>query len=137
MSNIIIRQELATRLKTWADAQNPSVQIAYQNVPFLKPSTPGVPWLEAQLLPNVTLNNEVSGSRKTYMGIFQVNCWGLYGNGMRVIETLAQNVIDLFPVLPKTGLVSIEQTPTAENPLFDTAGWVIVPVTIKYRMETF
>lgn len=137
MSNSIIRAELATKLKTWADAQDPPIAIAFENVPFTKPGNPGVPFLETNLLPNFTSNNEVSGSRKTYIGIFQVNCWGLYGNGMRKVETMAESIVNLYPLLPKSGPVSIEQTPSVEKPILDTTGWVIVPVTIKYRMETF
>lgn len=138
MSNSIIRAELASRLKDWAEAQVPPIPaIAFQNVPFTKPGSPPVPFLETLLIPNTTLNKELSGNRKTYMGIFQVNCWGGYGRGMRQVEDIAQAVINLYPMLPKSGPVSIESTPTAERPLWDTTGWVIVPVTIKYRMETF
>lgn len=135
MSNAVIRAELESRLKTWADAQNPQVPIAFQNAAFTKPSSG--PYLEAWLLPGPTLNKTVDGSRKTYIGIFQINCWAKSGNGMGVVEQLSQSVINLFPMLPKTGSVSIEKTPEAERPIPDDAGWVIVPVTIQYRMETF
>jgi hypothetical protein len=133
MSNAVIRAELETRLKAWADAQIPEVPIAFQNVPFTKPTGP---YLEAILMPNGTFNKELSGTRKTYIGIFQVNCWAPSGKGMGQVEALSQSVVNLFPILPKSGAVSIEQTPTAEKPLPDDSGWVIVPVTIKYRMET-
>lgn len=137
MSNSVIRLELATRLKDWADAQDPPIEIAFQNVPFEKPGNPPVPFLESLFIPNTTLQKELSGSRKTYMGIYQVNVWAGYGRGMRQAEDIAQAIINLYPMLPKSGAVSIESTPTAEKPLWDTTGWVIVPVTIKYRMETF
>lgn len=133
MSNTTIRAEFETRLKAWADAQVPPVPIAFEGAAFAKP-TAGV-FLQPSLLPNPTMNLEVSGKRKTYIGIFQVNCWALEGRGMGEVEQLAQDVIDLFPFLPKTGPVSIEQSPAAEKPLPDGSGWVIVPVTIKYRME--
>lgn len=133
MSNQIIRAELESRLKAWAAAQMPPIPVAWQGAPFNKP-VEGV-WLEALLLPNDTLNIDLSGKRKTYMGLFQINCWSKSGKGMGVVEALAQNVINLFPMLPKIGLVSIEQTPSAEKPISDTSGWVIVPVTIRYRME--
>ena len=135
MSNAKIRAELETRLKTWADAQTPQIPIAFQGVSFTKPAD-GSPYLEPILLPNPTLNKTVDGKRKTYIGIFQVNCWAQSGRGMGPVESLAQSVINLFPLLPKTGSVSIEQTPAADSPLLDN-GWLVVPVTIKYRMETF
>lgn len=134
MSNAVIRAELETRLKTWADAQSPQVPIAFQNVSFTKPAGP---YLEAYLIPNATLNKELSGSRKTYIGLFQINCWAPKGTGMGQVEALAQSIVDdVFPFLGPDGAVSIEQTPSADPPLWD-AGWVIVPVTVKYRMETF
>lgn len=132
--NSVIRAELEARLKTWADAQNPKIPIAFQNVAFTKPSS-GV-FLEAYLIPNDTLHKEVSGARKTYIGLFQINCWAKSGQGMGDVEQLAQSVVGLYPMLPKTGPVSIEGTPSAERPIPDNSGWVIVPVTIKYRMES-
>lgn len=134
MSNSIIRAELETRLKNWADAQTPKVPIAFQNAPFTKP-TDGT-FLEAFLIPSSTMNLEVSGKRKTLIGIFQVNCWAQRGKGMRTVEQLAQNVVNLFPILPKTGAVSIESTPNAESPIWDDSGWVIVPVSVRYRYES-
>lgn len=133
MSNSIIRAELETRLKAWADAQTPKVPIAFENVPFVKPLD-GV-YLEAFLVPNITLDVAVDGSRQRHLGIFQVNCWAKSGKGMRQVEKLAQDVIDLFPLLPKVGVVSVDRTPVAESRLMDSAGWVIVPVTIPYRYE--
>jgi hypothetical protein len=109
------------------------VPIAFENVPFVKPLD-GV-YLEAFLVPNITLDVAVDGSRQRHLGIFQVNCWAKSGKGMRQVEKLAQDVIDLFPLLPKVGVVSVDRTPVAESRLMDSAGWVIVPVTIPYRYE--
>jgi hypothetical protein len=135
MSNAIIRASFETRLKTWADAQtNPKVYISFQGVPFTKP-VDGSTFIECILVPNVTLNPTLDGARKTYYGIFQVNCWAPQGKGMRAVETLSQAIVDLFPLVPKTGGVSIEGTPSTRPALQDASGWVVVPVTIKYRYE--
>lgn len=136
MSNSKIRAELETRLKAWADAQTPKVPIAFQGTAFTKPVN-GSPYLEAYLIPGATVNKDLSGKRKTYIGLFQINCWAQSGKGMGQVETLAQSIINLFPVLPKTGAVSVEQTPAADSSILDDSGWLIVPVTIRYRMETF
>lgn len=136
MSNAIIRASFETKLKAWADAQTPKVPIAFQAAAFTKP-TNGSPYLEAFLIPGETLSKELSGKRKTYIGLFQVNCWAQTGAGMGAAESLAQSVINLFPMVPKIGAVSIECNPSAEHPIPDDSGWVIVPVTIKYRMETY
>lgn len=134
MSNKIIRAELETRLKTWADAQIPKIPIAFENVAFTKPSE-GV-FLETYLIPSITLDREVSGAKQRLLGIFQVNCWARSGKGMRQVEQLSQDVISLFPLLPKVGAVSIDGTPSTESALLDQSGWVVVPVTIKYRYES-
>lgn len=133
MSNATIRAELETRLKTWADAQTPKIPVSFEGVPFTKPAS-GT-YLECFLIPAVTIDADVSATRQRRLGIFQVNCWIKSGTGMRQVETLAQNIIDLFPILPKTGAVSIESTPYADNSILDPSGWIAVPVSIQYRHE--
>ena len=80
MSNQIVRVALETRLKAWADAQVPKLPIAFEGSPFSKPSTGA--YLEPILIPNVTAHNELSGQRKTSLGIFEVRCWYPSGRGM-------------------------------------------------------
>ena len=133
MSNSVIRAELDSKLKAWADAQIPKVPVAYEGFPFTKP-TDGV-FVESFLIPAITMDSDVSGDSKRYLGIYQINCWARSGRGMKQVETLAQNIINLFPMLPKTGSVSIESTPYAEKYVLDQSGWVILPVTIQYRYE--
>lgn len=133
MSNAVIAAALETRLKTLADSLG--VLVAWEGREFLKPE--GM-WFEAFLLPNETMNYELSGTRKTYLGLFQVNCWAPTGRGLGPLRALAQSVIDEFQLVPKTGSVSIEATPTADRPIeSDPSGWVAVPVLIKYRYEAY
>jgi len=134
MSNSIIRSALETKLKTWADAQVPKIPVAFEGIAFSKPSSGA--YIEPLLIPNVTSNNELSGRRKTLLGIFEVRCWHPSGRGMGGVEQLVNNVISLFPLLPKIGSVSIENTPHAEHPIIDESGWIIVPVLIFYRYES-
>ena len=82
------------------------------------------------------MNNELSGSRKTHLGILEVRCWCPSGKGMGAVEQLSNSIINLFPLLPKVGGVSVEKTPYAEDYLLDEAGWVIVPVLVFYRYES-
>lgn len=134
MSNKIIRAELETRLKVWADAQTPKIPVAFEGVTFTKP-TDGV-YLATFLLPTETIDVDVSATRKRRIGIFQINCWARAGKGMGQVETLAQNIIDLFPIIPKVGTVSVERTPYANDAIPDDSGWMIVPVTVEYRHES-
>lgn len=130
MSNTLIRAELEGRLQAWATAQG--VQVAWENVSFTKPTTK---FVEPIFIPAVTINSNVSGRRATYLGALQVNCWAPIGTGMGQVMTLAESLIAAFPLLPKTGAVSIESTPSAKKPILDESGWVVVPVLIKYRYE--
>lgn len=134
MSNSIVRAMFETRLKTWASTQVPKLPIAFEGVSFTKPTTGA--YIEPILIPNVTTHNELSGQRKTHLGIFEVRCWYPSGKGMGGVEALANNIVNLFPILPKVGSVSVENTPYAEHPQFDDAGWIIVPVLIFYRYES-
>lgn len=133
MSNPIIRSELETRLKTWADAQTPKVPIAFEGIAFSKPTGP---FLEPLLFPNIVSDTTLAGDRQTYRGIFEVRCWCPSGRGMGAVERMASNIASLFPLLPKTGKVSVENTPYTERPQLDEAGWTIVPVMIMYRYES-
>lgn len=135
MSNAIIRAALETRLKAWADAQVVKIPIAFEGVSFTKPSSG--PYLQPLLIPNVTVNQDLSGARKTLLGLFEVACWWPSGKGMGGVEKLAQSVVELFPLLPKSGVVSIESTPYAERPVLDESGWIVVPVIILYRYESY
>lgn len=131
MSNTLIRATLEARLKTWAQAQN--VPVAWENVGFTKPASSM--FVEPFFVPAVTFNTDVAGARATYIGFFQVNCWAPTGTDMIAVTNLTDSLIDAFPMLPKVGAISIESTPSAKKPIEDEAGWVIVPVLIKYRYE--
>jgi hypothetical protein len=133
MSNAIIRATLESRLKAWADSQTPKIPIAFEGAPFTKPTTGA--YLQPLLIPNITLNSDLSGKRNTLLGIFEVNCWIQSGRGMGGVEQIVNNIVNLFPVVPKTGNVSVENTPHAERPMVDDSGWIIVPVVIMYRYE--
>jgi hypothetical protein len=54
---------------------------------------------------------------------------------MGTVEKLAQSIIDLFPILPKTVPYQLNKLQPLSVCWMTLAG-LIVPVTIKYRMET-
>lgn len=133
MSNALIRGAFESRLKVWADAQVPRIPIAFEGTSFIRPASGA--YIEPLLAPNVTINNDLSGQRKTHRGIFEVRCWYPSGVGMGGVEKLSSNIINLFPMLPKIGKLSVENTPYAEHSSIDDSGWIIVPVLIFYRYE--
>lgn len=134
MSIDLIRKELETKLKTWADSQSPAITVAWQDVSFTKPVDYS-PFVEPILMPTTTMNYELSGHRRTEIGLFQINVWTKKGIGMSKAESIATSLVTLYPIVPKTGTVSIESTPSLGRSLSDDSGWVITPVLISYRYE--
>ena len=132
MSNTVIRSELEQRLQTWANSFNPVIPIAWEGVAFQLPSER---YLQPFMIPAATTNPSVDGSRKRYTGIFQVNVYVKDGKGTKAINELCDSLINYFPVIPKSGNVSIEQTPSVSNGIA-LDGWRVVPVSIPYRMES-
>ena len=129
----VIRSELETRLAAFAAAQSPPLPVAWEGIPFTKPTTGG--YLEPFLISASTVNPDVAAKRSREVGVFQVNIYFPDGTGSAPCSNVAIALISAFPVVPKTGLVSIEQTPNAARALLDTSGWRVVPVSIKYRYE--
>lgn len=135
MSTQIIRSELTKRLNTWAEAQVPPVTLSLEGEAFDKPADKS-PWLQVFLLPAPTVNPTVDGLNKREIGIFQVNCWVWDdGGGAGKSDRLVQNVVDLFPIIPKFSDVSVERTPSISRPLGED-GWRVTPISISYRYES-
>lgn len=133
MSNATIRAYFESKLTTFAAAQSSIIPIAYEDRPFTPPSSGS--YLEPFLLPSPTMNVTVNGLRSRYMGIFQVNVYVKSGLGSKASEALVQQIINLFPVIPKDSDVSVEQTPYATRVSQELSGWKCTPITIRYRME--
>lgn len=128
-----IRQELETRLSVFAAALSPPVPVSYENVSFNRPATG--PFLECFVNSGSTVNVTVDGTRTRERGVFQINVWFPSGGGMAKPELLAAQIVAAFPVVPKTGNVSIEQTPNTKQALLDVSGWIIIPISCMYRYE--
>lgn len=135
MSISIIRSELTTKLNAWATAQSPVIKLALEGESFVKP-VDKASFLEVFILPAATIDTSVDGLNKREIGIFQVNCWTWdNGQGAGKSDRLAQSIVDLFPIVPKLSVVSVERTPSVSQPIFED-GWRIIPVTIQYRYES-
>lgn len=130
-----IRSELEGTLLTWAAAQSPPLLVCVEGVPFVKPTN--APYLQVWLTSSVTTNPTVDGKRKRVRGFVSVNICVPDGKGSKQAEDLAQQIVDLFPVVPKSlfTTVSIEQTPQTGQAMIDNA-FRVIPVTIRYRQES-
>ena len=100
----------------------------------MKPTN--APYLQVWFAGSTTANPTVDGTRKRTRGFMQVNIAALNGQGSKQGEDLAQQIVDLFPILPKSlfTTVSIEQTPQTGQALIDGV-FRVIPVTIRYRQE--
>jgi hypothetical protein len=127
------RQEIETRLNNWAKAQVPPIPVAFQNVNFNKPVSG--PYLEIVMLADNSMNRDLAAEGVRVFGMFQVNCYAPANTGMAQVEALANNVVALFPVLPKTGTVSIE-APLSTSGSYVVDSFVCIPVRARYRIET-
>ena len=129
MTQRTLRKEIEDKVAAWAGTKN--IKVAYENVTFVKPDTT---FVELYIIPATTVNPTVAAKRATYYGMIQFNIYCKSGEGTKKSEDLAQELIDLFPVVPKVGTVSIEQTGSIMNPLYDSQ-WRVLPVRIRYRQE--
>jgi len=133
MTQLTIRRELEAKIIAFAAAQTPPLKVAFEGVIFEKPSTENA-FLEVYLIPHATVNKYIDGVHKTLYGMLQINIYTKDGIGTKLSETIAENLISLFPVVPKTGTVSIEQTGSIQNPV-TVAQWRVLPVRFNYRQE--
>ena len=131
MSNQKIRSELEQKLQAW-NVDHPEVDIVLEGESYIKADNS---FLETFLLPNVTRDVTVDGKRQRYVGIFQINIWVKDNVGTGPADRLADSLIAYFPIVPKTGRVSVEKTPWAAKPILED-GWRVVPLTIQYRYES-
>ena len=128
-----VRSDLETRLQLWADSQVPKIKIAWEGQAFQKP-TSGL-FLQAVVMRAKSRNSTLRGTDYREHGLWQISVWGLDGRGSSETENIAQDLVNLFPVVPKFASTSIEQVGTiSQADIID--GWRVVHVTFPYRKES-
>jgi hypothetical protein len=77
----------------------------------------------------------VDGKRVRINGRLQINVVVHDGVGSHEVEGLTEAIVSLFPIVPKTGTVSIEQPPQtgAAILILDKR---YIPITVSYRQES-
>ena len=135
MSQVQIRSIITTALATWATARNIPLPLARENTAFTKPANFGT-FLELNIIPADTVTASVSGTRKRYLGEVIINIWTDDGIGTGAAEAIADGLVALFPVFPKTlDPLSIETFPSVKRSLLSDDGYRVTPVCFMYRME--
>lgn len=128
------RQEIESRVAAFAAAQTPPLSVAWENVPFTRPTN--TPWLECYLMSAGTITATVDASTNRERGTICVNVWVPSGQGVGKADTLAALIVKAFPVIPKTGSVSIEQPVNTGRFSITNDGWGCIPCTCPYRVES-
>lgn len=127
------RQEIESKVATFAAAQNPPLAVSYENVPFTPPT--GVPWLEVFIASAGTITSTVDALGTRERGTIGVNVYIPTGQGVGKADALAAQVLKIFPVIPKVGTVSIEAAGNTGQFKLTNNGWGCIPITFPYRVE--
>ncbi len=127
-----VRSELTVRVA--ALAATLGLQVAYENVPFNKPANQ-VPFLEMIIVQAATVDVTTDGHRQRELGFMQINIWTPQNKGTMQGDTIFAAIKAAFPIVPKTGLVSIETTPYVRPTVLDPSGYRIIPTITQYRLE--
>ncbi len=138
MSQDRIRYLLETRLANWAAARSPALSIAWQNHPFTPPD--GM-YLRAFLLPATTGSDDLQGSHRRYIGVYQVSIVAPPGSGSGAAESVANEIAALFPVNLALSIVSPAfrvsvLTPCSIATAIQESDRYVVPVSFRYRSDT-
>lgn len=127
------RQEIESKVAAFAAAQIPPITVAYENVPFTRPT--GVPWLEVVIASAGTITTTVDALGTRERGTIGVNVYVPSGQGVGKADALAALVVKIFPVIPKVGTVSIEGAGNTGQFKLTNDGWGCIPVSFPYRVE--
>lgn len=126
------RSEIETILANFIKAQTQVVLVAWEGVPFNKP-TSGI-WVEPFMVSNTPVCANIGAVRYRTIGTYQINVFFKDGEGSAKVESFANQIAALYPVFPKSGTVSFDKPTNAQTPYTDT-DWRVIPIRISYRTE--
>lgn len=134
MSNAIIAAAMESRLKAWAAAKVPPIQVAYENSKFTPPAER---YVSAYLLPAKTASDTLDSVHRSYSGVFQVSITVPSATFAGAARALAAELDALYPVsFEHSGLrITITSPMSAAGGIPDASGYTI-PVSCSYRADT-
>ena len=136
MSQKLIRSLYESRLKAWAEARNPALQIACENAQF---NPPAGTYLAVFQLPADTTSADLAGGLRNRTGVFQVNIVCATGNGPGEGQGIAAELDALFPnnLRLTSGQFTVQSvTPTRERQPVSADNRFTVPVDLQYRSDS-
>jgi hypothetical protein len=133
MSIITARATITKALASWAASK--SLPLSREQQAFTKPANNGT-YLELNIIPAKTILASIDGERKRYLGTVIINIWTKDNQGTGEAEKLAEELANLFSVVPKKQMpVSVEEVPHTSKPVPDGSGYSIMSVKFPYRLE--
>jgi hypothetical protein len=137
MSQAIIRRAFETRLLTWANAQSPSIPVAWEAVEFTPPAT-GARYVRAFLLPAPTEATTLARTDREYRGVFQVTLCMPPNKGAGAAETLITSLDAAFAhTFTQDGMRIWLLRPFSAAKGIPEDGRYVVPVSAPYRAQTY
>ena len=133
MSNALIRAVFEGTLKTWAAAQVPALEVAWENVPLDQPATT---YLRAFHLPADTSSLDLAGRHRGHSGLFQVSIAlpvGGGSGGAAVIEAALDALFPLTTPLTSGPLKVYVTSPLSAGPAQTEPDRYVVPCTLGYQ----
>ncbi|MGI4841427.1 MAG: phage tail terminator-like protein [Janthinobacterium lividum] len=139
MSDKLIRAAFESRLYAWANAREPKLPIAFEDVEFTPPSD-GNAYLQAYLLPSNTDSADLEGAHVLYQGVFQISIVTAAGNGRGAASAIADELRALFPnnlSITQDGLTVFVMTPLSTAAAIAGDTTTSMPTSFRYRADTF
>lgn len=136
MTQARIRQSFETALNTWASAQSPVMEIAWENVTF---EPPRGRYVRAFLLPAETTSFDVLRATRSYKGLFQITLCMPRGVGMGAAEALIASLDAAMPPgtpLTAGGLSVWITEPISAGPAIADADQVQIPLSLYYQAHS-
>lgn len=137
MSNLIVKTAFTSRLSTWAASLSPALPVAYENNPFIPPTTA---YGACYLLTADTVSYTLDQTHRQLKGLFQINLFEEVGRGMGRLFDWAASLETLFPCatpLTQSGLKIYITQPMSLGSSVQDGSHLMLPVSFQYQVDYF
>ncbi len=134
MSQQDVRALLESRLSAFA-ADN-GLTVKWENVKFTPPAD-GSAYLRSDLLPAQGRSEDLAGTLRTWLGVYQITIAIPAGAGPAVAETLLKQLDSTFPcgMLLQGSISVLIASPVSAGNGFTDEAYHLVPASFQYRAD--
>lgn len=135
MSQALVRAAFEQKLSAWAAAQNPAIQVAWENVAMTPPAGR---YMRAFLLWLPTQVEFVAGTDRQFAGVFQLHILTAQGVGAGEAESLVAALDAEFGLRFTSGALVFNLTRpiSADGPAQPDADRLLVTASCAFRVAT-